>query len=164
MQYLLRLPILLACAIGVLIGCEGPELPNKKKTQVLPVENFPEIKGAGPRIEGRVITTPSGLIYQDLREGSGPAAKNGDLLGVHYAGYLKDGRQFDGNVTTAPFTLTLGQGQVIKGWDEGLTGMKVGGERKLIIPPNLAYGEKGFPPRVPENAELTFYVQLAGIY
>jgi FKBP-type peptidyl-prolyl cis-trans isomerase len=162
MQYLLRL-FILASLIGVTLGCEGPELPNKKKRQSS-VENFPESSSAGAKVDGELITTASGLKYKDLREGSGPAAKNGDLVAVHYAGYLKDGTQFDSNVTSSPFTLTLGKAQVIKGWDEGLVGMKAGSERKLIIPADLAYGLRGSPPRVPENAELTFNVQMVKIY
>lgn len=164
MQYFRRFSFMIACLIGVTIGCEGPEPPNKNKRQI-PAENFPEMSGAGPKKEGEVITTPSGLKYQDLREGSGRAAKNGDQLGVRYAGYLKDGKQFDSNLP-APnlLTLILGKGKVIKGWDEGLVGMKVGGERRLIIPPDLAYGERGSPPRIPENAELTFNIQLVNLH
>lgn len=163
MQYRLRFPFILACLMGVIIGCEGPELPDKKNRQPS-VEDFPVSSSGGAKIDGELITTASGLKYKDLREGGGPAAKNGDLVAVHYAGYLRDGTQFDSNVKSSPFTLTLGKGQVIKGWDEGLVGMKAGSERRLIIPPDLAYGQRGYPPRVPENAELTFNVQMVKIY
>jgi FKBP-type peptidyl-prolyl cis-trans isomerase len=106
----------------------------------------------------------SGLKCEDLKEGSGATARAGDVVEVHYTGWLKDGKKFDSSVDHGkPLTFQLGDGKVIKGWDEGVTGMKVGGKRKLIIPPQLAYGDRGFPPSIPPGAELTFEVELLRI-
>jgi FKBP-type peptidyl-prolyl cis-trans isomerase len=115
--------------------------------------------------EGKVVTTDSGLKYQDLKEGTGEAAKKNDTVTVHYTGWLKDGKKFDSSVDrNEPFEFQLGAGQVIKGWDEGVADMKVGGKRKLIIPPELGYGKKGTPDgTIPANAELTFEVELLKI-
>ncbi len=114
--------------------------------------------------EPKVITTKSGLKYIDEKEGTGPEAKRGDTVSVHYTGWLKDGTKFDSSKDrNRPFDFPLGAGHVIKGWDEGVAGMKVGGKRKLIIPPDLGYGARGHPPVIPANAELTFEVELLGI-
>ena len=114
--------------------------------------------------EGKVITTKSGLKYQDLKEGTGPEAKKGDMVTVHYTGWLKNGKKFDSSLDRKmPFSFKLGAGRVIKGWDEGVAGMKTGGKRKLIIPPDLAYGDRGAGKVIPPNAELTFEVELLKI-
>jgi FKBP-type peptidyl-prolyl cis-trans isomerase len=114
--------------------------------------------------EGKVVTTQSGLKYQELKEGSGPAAKDGDTVDVHYTGWLKDGTKFDSSHDRGqPFSFKLGAGRVIKGWDEGVQGIKVGGKRKLIIPPELAYGKRGAGGVIPPDAELTFEVELIKI-
>ena len=115
--------------------------------------------------EGKVVTTDSGLKYQDLKEGTGDPAKKGDTVEVHYTGWLKNGTKFDSSLDRKePFSFKLGAGMVIKGWDEGVAGMKVGGKRKLIIPPNLGYGARGTPDgTIPPNAELTFEVELLKI-
>jgi FKBP-type peptidyl-prolyl cis-trans isomerase len=114
--------------------------------------------------EKKVITTKSGLKYTDEKVGEGAEAKNGNTVVVHYTGWLKDGTKFDSSKDRGkPFSFTIGQKRVIKGWEEGLVGMKVGGKRKLIIPHDLAYGPQGRPPVIPPAAELTFEVELLEI-
>jgi len=102
---------------------------------------------------------PLGLIVTDLVVGSGAVAKNGDTLVVFHVGRLTDSTVFDSS-TRRPFWFRLGTGQVIRGWDLGLPGMRVGGTRRLVIPPDLAYGEQGVPPIIPPNATLVYDVQL----
>ena len=111
-----------------------------------------------------MVTTASGLQYEDLKEGSGTAAKAGDSVEVHYTGWLKDGTKFDSSLDRGqPFVFPLGAGRVIKGWDEGVAGMKPGGKRKLVIPATLGYGSRGAGSAIPPNAELTFEVELLKI-
>ena len=111
-----------------------------------------------------MITTNSGLQYEDLAEGTGQAAAAGDTVEVHYTGWLKDGKKFDSSLDRrAPFSFKLGAGKVIKGWDEGVAGMKPGGKRKLVIPAALGYGARGAAGVIPANAELTFEVELLKI-
>ncbi len=107
----------------------------------------------------------SGLKYRIIKEGSGEIAGEGNIVVVHYTGWLENGQQFDSSRDrNEPFRFTLGHGEVIEGWDKGVIGMKVGEVRKLIIPPALAYGEEGFPGGViPPNATLTFEVELLGV-
>jgi FKBP-type peptidyl-prolyl cis-trans isomerase len=114
--------------------------------------------------EEKVITTKSGLKYVELKEGTGDEAKAGKVVEVHYTGWLKDGTKFDSSKDRGqPFKFELGAGRVIKGWDEGVAGMKVGGKRKLIIPSELAYGKEGRGDKIPPDAELTFEVELLGV-
>lgn len=110
------------------------------------------------------ITTPTGLKYEDLVEGTGDLAKAGQMISVHYTGWLTDGKKFDSSKDRGqPFPFALGQGQVIKGWDEGVQGMKVGGKRKLTIPPQLGYGSRGAGGTIPPGATLVFEVELLKI-
>jgi FKBP-type peptidyl-prolyl cis-trans isomerase len=116
-------------------------------------------------MQDKFVTTKSGLKYQDLQVGTGEEAKNGMTVFVHYTGWLyvngQRGKKFDSSVDRGqPFSFKLGGGQVIKGWDEGVAGMKVEGKRELIIPPQLAYGSAGAAGVIPPNATLDFEVQL----
>jgi FKBP-type peptidyl-prolyl cis-trans isomerase len=117
--------------------------------------------------QGKIMEKKVGdsiLKYEDLKEGQGPEAKKGDEVQVHYTGWLKNGTKFDSSLDRKePFTFKLGAGMVIQGWDEGVAGMKVGGKRKLIIPPELAYGKRGAGRVIPPDAELTFEVELLKI-
>ena len=119
-----------------------------------------------PKIPKQSGSPPKTLKVEDLIAGKGPAAKSGDKISVRYVGTLYDnGKEFDSSWKRgkAPFQLTLGQGQVIQGWDQGLVGMKVGGRRRLTIPPDLAYGAQGQPPSIPANSTLVFDVDLTGV-
>src|SRR6476620_9391983 len=117
-----------------------------------------------PKQEPKVTTTKSGLKYTDETVGTGKEAKAGDTVDVHYTGWLKDGTKFDSSHDrNRSFSFRLGAGQLIKGWDEGVGGMKVGGKRKLIIPSELGYGQRGAAGVIPPNSELTFEVDLLKI-
>lgn len=106
-------------------------------------------------------TTASGLQFEDSVVGTGAEAVAGKMVEVHYTGTFANGSKFDSSLDRGkPFTFKLGAGQVIKGWDEGVAGMKVGGKRKLVIPYQLGYGERGSPPVIPPKSELTFAVEL----
>ena len=116
------------------------------------------------KVSGDGVKTESGLQYWDIKVGTGEEAKRGDKVKVHYTGWLTSGKKFDSSVDAQqPYSFTLGQGSVIKGWDEGVAGMKVGGKRQLRIPPELAYGEDGYKKIIPANATLIFDVQLLSI-
>ena len=120
--------------------------------------------GGPTKVTGKPTKLPDGLEYWDIKEGTGPAAKKGDKVKVHYTGWLTDGKKFDSSVDrNDPFIFTLGAGQVIKGWDEGVAGMKVGGKRQLRIPAELGYGSRGAGGVIPPNATLIFDVDLLGI-
>jgi FKBP-type peptidyl-prolyl cis-trans isomerase len=110
------------------------------------------------------VTTESGLKYSDVAVGNGREAMLGDTATVHYTGWLTDGKKFDSSVDRKePFSFRVGAGQVIKGWDEGVAGMKIGGKRKLTIPPQLGYGPRGAGGVIPPNATLIFDVELLGL-
>ena len=109
-------------------------------------------------------TASAGLKSEDLKEGTGPAAKSGDKVSVHYTGTLVSGEKFDSSLDRGtPFEFVLGAGSVIKGWDQGVVGMKKGGKRKLTIPSELGYGERGSGAKIPPNSTLVFEIELLEI-
>ena len=120
---------------------------------------------AKPKVDVPSGPPPQKLVIKDLKKGTGPAAKTGDTVTVQYVGVnYANGRQFDASWDRGqPFSFQLGAGMVIPGWDQGVVGMKVGGRRELIIPPDLAYGAQGAPPDIPPNATLVFVIDLEKI-
>jgi len=128
-------------------------------------ESAPAASPAATLTPGANVTsTASGLKYEDLVVGTGATPKTGQTCSVHYTGWLTNGSKFDSSRDRGtPFTFPIGQGSVIKGWDAGVMGMKVGGKRKLWVPPALAYGPDGYPPVIPPNSELVFEVELLGV-
>ncbi len=143
----------LSTGIVALVACDGaaPEPPPGLKSSAQPEPEKPE---------------PPDLIQEDLVVGSGAEAKTGDKVKVNYTGrLLKTNFMFDTSVGPGkkPFEVTIGKGAVIKGWDQGLVGMKVGGKRKLTIPSRLGYGDKGSPPKIPGKSTLVFEVELLSI-
>jgi FKBP-type peptidyl-prolyl cis-trans isomerase len=120
---------------------------------------------APAKVTGDGVKTDSGLQYWDIRVGNGETAKEGSRVRVHYTGWLTNGKKFDSSVdSNQPFDFTIGNGEVIKGWEEGVAGMRVNGRRQLRIPASLAYGEKGTEDgTIPPNATLVFDVQLLAV-
>ena len=143
-------------------GALAETAPTKKPAK--PVAARPNTK-TPTKVTGDGVKTESGLQYWDIVVGKGAVAKEGDRVRVHYTGWLSTGKKFDSSVDAGrPFTFPLGNGEVIRGWDEGIAGMKVGGKRQLRIPPDLGYGEGGTPDgTIPPNATLIFDVQLLSV-
>jgi len=152
--------VLLLMLVAVsLIGQTAPKATPKKSVPAAPPNT-----NAPTKVTGDGVKTESGLQYWDIRVGTGEEAKSGDKVKVHYTGWFPSGKKFDSSVDAQqPYSFTLGQGAVIKGWDEGVAGMKVGGKRQLRIPPELAYGEQGYKSIIPPNATLIFDVQLLAV-
>jgi len=151
----------LALSVACVGGCRDkvpePEPPPKPAKVVEPEpEPSASAEPAQPAVKE--------LLKEDLAPGKGAAAKTGDTVKVHYTGTLLNGKKFDSSLDRKePFEFKLGAGQVIKGWDEGVVGMKVGGKRKLTIPVDMAYGKAGRPPTIPPNSPLLFEVELVAI-
>jgi len=132
--------------------------------QTEPAKKAPAMLQGPTKVTGDPIKTASGLEYWDIKAGTGAVAQPGHKVKVDYTGWLTNGKKFDSSVGTGrPFEFMLGAGQVIKGWDEGVAGMKIGGKRQLKIPPDLAYGARGAAGVIPPNATLIFDVQLLGV-
>ena len=128
-----------------------------------PAKGSPKTDGP-TAVTGKPVTTASGLQYWDIKKGTGKLAEKGKNVSVHYTGWLTDGKEFDSSRDSGePIQFDLGTGQVIKGWDEGIAGMKVGGKRQLRIPPALGYGARGAGSAIPPNATLVFDVELMGV-
>ncbi|POV97039.1 hypothetical protein PSHT_14795, partial [Puccinia striiformis] len=143
---------------------QGEEAAAKEPTpKAAETKKSPAKEAAKPAAAPTIVTTPSGLKIVDSKVGSGADAKAGQSVSMRYIGKLNNGKVFDSNTKGKPFNFKLGRGEVIKGWDEGIKGMKLGGERKLIVPANLAYGKSGAPPDIPPNSVLTFEVKLLAI-
>jgi FKBP-type peptidyl-prolyl cis-trans isomerase len=148
------LAITLIALAGVSIAQTAARKTTAKRT-AKPTASGP------PKVTGAPTKTASGLEYWDIKVGTGAVAQTGKQVKVDYTGWLTNGKKFDSSVGTGrPFDFMLGAGQVIKGWDEGVVGMKVGGKRQLRIPPALAYGAAGHPPQIPPNSTLVFDLRL----
>ena len=143
----------------VLVALFASAQTPAKKPATRPNTNAPT------KVTGDGVKTDDGLQYWDIRVGNGETAKEGSRVRVHYTGWLTTGKKFDSSVDAGqPFDFIIGNGEVIKGWDEGVAGMRVNGKRQLRIPPTLAYGEKGTEDgSIPPNATLIFDVQLLAI-
>lgn len=141
-----------------------PTIVRSSINQTLVADNIMSNTGNEGTPQKDTVATPSGLKYVDLVEGTGAIPKTGQTVVVHYTGTLENGDKFDSSRDrNQPFSFKLGTGQVIKGWDEGLSTMRVGGRRQLIIPPELGYGARGAGGVIPPNATLLFDVELLKI-
>lgn len=161
----MRTSVLMLAGLAALttIGCKKADAPAAAPPAASPAPAAASAPTtpAGPAADTTTMTRkPSGIFVKDITVGTGPAARAGQLVRVHYVGTLMDGRQFDANVgSTPPMAFHLAAHEMIAGFDEGVTGMKVGGKRMVVLPPALAYGTNGNGP-VPPNATLVFTIEL----
>ncbi len=162
--------VLMVVCVGVLVFTQISDKQNTAIATQLTQPTIAVIQENNTLVESNtmskanVITTPSGLQYVELVAGTGATPNTGKEVKVHYVGTLEDGTQFDSSRDRGqPFTFKIGVGQVIKGWDEGVITMKVGGRRQLIIPSELGYGARGAGGVIPPNATLIFDVELLGV-
>lgn len=171
MKRLTFLLALIACAALAFAGCGGDDDSTTESTETTSAAESPaggESSSGGEKTKPKV-TVPEGappkqLEIKDLEEGSGAEAKAGDQVTVQYVGVgYESGEEFDTSWGREPFAFGLGAGMVIPGWDQGVEGMKVGGRRELIIPPNLAYGPAGSPPVIGPNETLIFVIDLLAV-
>lgn len=154
---------LLSAAFLIAAGCGGDK-SNTSGTSSAPASQSKASAGGPIKVTGSPTTTASGLQYWDIVVGTGAPAVVGKGVKVHYSGFLTTGEKFDSSRDRGePFVFQLGAGEVIKGWDEGVAGMKVGGQRQLRIPPGLAYGSSGAGGTIPPNATLIFDVELLDV-
>lgn len=145
-------------------GCPTEAELARMQREKEQVAQTPPTAAAIPQVAGDTITTSSGLKYIEMTVGTGEAPQTGQIVQAHYTGWLTDGKKFDSSRDRGQtFAFPLGQGRVIKGWDEGIASMKVGGRRLLIIPPALGYGERGAGGVIPPNATLIFDVELVSL-
>jgi len=159
---MLRLFLILPILLVASLGCQQNKSTTSNASTASSTEaSQPPASSAAPSAATR--TTASGLQIQDLQIGTGTEAVTGKQVSMHYTGTLTDGTKVDSSVGGSPYTLTLGGGEVIAGWDEGIVGMRVGGKRRLTIPPSLGYGAPGRPPVVPPNATLVFDLELMDV-
>jgi len=159
--------VLLATVIVVIVARGGDDDSGESTTAAAttPTESTITEVPDKPKVEVPTGAPPSELVVEDLEEGDGDEAKSGDQISVHYVGVdYETSEEFDSSYERGePFQLQLGAGQVIPGWDQGLEGMKEGGRRQLVIPPDLAYGKQGQPPAIGRNATLVFVIDLESI-
>jgi len=156
-QKWIALPVIFAVLVFA-FGCGNSEKSSVSGQSATSSPSSPA------KVSGPPTTTASGLQYWDITVGTGATAVSGKAVSVHYTGWLTNGTKFDSSLDRGqPFVFTLGEGQVIPGWDEGIAGMKVGGKRQLRIPPSLGYGDSGANGVIPPNATLIFDVQLLGV-
>ena len=148
-------------AVFYITAASQPQVQADVKFVAAPEQKEKPEPKEEPKGDKKVVTTATGLKYIDEKEGTGRAAKVGDTVVVHYTGTFKDGKKFDSSRDRgSPFSFTIGVGQVIPGWDEGVMSMKEGGRRKLVIPPKLGYGSQGVGGVIPPNSTLVFDVEL----
>ncbi len=164
-KYFVAYGFIILIALGILLAL------NSKKVTTLPFDNspisfpisFPTSLPSPTTVLSPTSPPVTKLTIIDAQVGTGSSAATGNIVTVNYTGMFMDGKVFDTSVGKQPFTFELGIGKVIPGWDQGILGMRIGGKRRLIIPPDLAYGQKGIPGTIPPNAVLIFDIELLDV-